>query len=64
VNRLPARSRRMLQLRYWEEKPALDIGREVGLGGGAVRIALLRIREALLVCIRSVLKQAVPETQT
>jgi RNA polymerase sigma-70 factor, ECF subfamily len=53
IDRLPARSQQMLRLRYWEERRADEIGREVGLASGAVRIALLRIREGLIRCMRS-----------
>jgi DNA-directed RNA polymerase specialized sigma24 family protein len=53
VEKLPARSQRMLHLRYWEELRAAEIGRDLGMNGGAVRIGLLRSREALLACIRS-----------
>jgi RNA polymerase sigma-70 factor, ECF subfamily len=53
IERLPARSQQMLQLRYWEEETADEIGCEVGLAAGAVRVALLRIREALIRCLRS-----------
>ena len=55
IERLPARSRQMLHLRYWDELRADDIGDQVGLAGGAVRLALLRIREGLIRCLRSTL---------
>ena|ERR1043165_3276925 len=62
VQKLPERSQEFIRLRYAEEKQADEIGRAFGLSGGAVRIALLRIREAILNCLRATLK-AVPEVQ-
>jgi len=53
VDALPSRSRRLLDLRYVEERRAEDIGREMGMAAGAVRVVLLRIRDALLKCLRS-----------
>jgi RNA polymerase sigma-70 factor, ECF subfamily len=53
LTRLPERSRQMLDMRYSEELHAEDIGRTMGLNGGAVRASLLRIREALLKCVRA-----------
>jgi RNA polymerase sigma-70 factor (ECF subfamily) len=47
VDDLPIVSRRMLELRYHEGFTAVEIGEELGLQPGAVRITLLRIRERL-----------------
>lgn len=53
VQKLPSKSQQMVTLRYKEERHAEEIGREVGMNGGAVRISLLRVREALLKCLRT-----------
>lgn len=52
MEKLPDRSRRLLELRYVDEKPSEEIGREVELPAGTVRVLLLRIREALQKCLR------------
>jgi RNA polymerase sigma-70 factor (ECF subfamily) len=62
VKKLPVRSQEFIRLRYAEEKQADEIGRAFGLSGGAVRIALLRIREAILHCLRATVK-GLPEVQ-
>lgn len=61
IEKLSKRSRQFLHMRYWQEKRAEEIGQDFGMSGGAVRIALLRIREALVACLRSA--GAVPEGQ-
>jgi RNA polymerase sigma-70 factor, ECF subfamily len=53
LRKLPERSARILTLRYGEERAAEDIGSEIGLKAGAVRVLLLRIRENLLKCVSS-----------
>jgi RNA polymerase sigma-70 factor (ECF subfamily) len=53
LRKLPERSARILALRYNEERAAEEIGSEIGLKAGAVRVLLLRIRENLLKCISS-----------
>jgi len=62
LSKLPERSRQMLHLRYSEEQQPEQIARELGLKGGAVRVALLRIRLALLKCMRGVVGSSVAET--
>ncbi len=52
LERLTPRSRRMLDLRYAEEKSPDEIASELGLKGGSVRVLLVRIREALVKCMR------------
>jgi RNA polymerase sigma-70 factor (ECF subfamily) len=47
LDRLPARERALLVLRYWEDQPAEAIARSLGMTEGAVRVALLRARRAL-----------------
>jgi RNA polymerase sigma-70 factor (ECF subfamily) len=58
INQLPPRSQQMLRRRYWDERHADEIGSELGMASGAVRVALLRIREGLIRCIRSTLGPA------
>ncbi len=53
LGRLPHRSRRILDLRYQQEKRSAEIGDELAMNGPAVRAALRRIRQALLKCIQS-----------
>jgi len=53
VKKLPPKSQQMVSLRYKEELHAEEIGNEVGMNSGAVRISLLRVRESLLKCLRS-----------
>jgi RNA polymerase sigma-70 factor (ECF subfamily) len=53
LSRLPQRSRRLLDLRYQQEKRSTEIGDELEMNGPAVRAALRRIRRALLKCIQS-----------
>lgn len=58
LRKLPERSTRILALRYSEERAAEEIGSEIGLKAGAVRVLLLRIRENLLKCVSSGLDAA------
>ncbi|HYG77010.1 MAG TPA: sigma-70 family RNA polymerase sigma factor [Planctomycetota bacterium] len=53
VGKLPANSQKMLNLRYTGDLRSDEIGKKMNLNSGAVRIALLRIREALMKCVRS-----------
>jgi len=53
LSQLPQRSRRILDLRYQQEKRSAEIGDELAMNGPAVRAALRRIRQALLKCIQS-----------
>lgn len=53
IKKLPPKSQQIIALRYKEERRADEIGDEIGMNGGAVRISLLRVREALLKCLRS-----------
>lgn len=55
---LTARSRQMLQLRYFEDLTPQEMSDKLGMTAGAVRIALLRIRSALIACVRSTLAGA------
>ncbi len=51
LERLPARPRQMVRLRYYEELNAEEIAHRLATKGAAVRVALQRIREQLRVCI-------------
>jgi RNA polymerase sigma-70 factor len=53
LDRLPDRSREMLELCYSEELNSEQIGGQLTLNGPAVRAALRRARVALLDCLRS-----------
>jgi RNA polymerase sigma-70 factor (ECF subfamily) len=52
LEKLPARSRRLLDLRYAEDASTESIARAVDSTAGAVRVALFRIRALLADCIR------------
>jgi RNA polymerase sigma-70 factor (ECF subfamily) len=47
LQRLPARERALLVLRYWEDQPVESIARAMAMSDGAVRVALLRARRSL-----------------
>lgn len=51
IDRLPGRSRRLLNLRYEQGMALAQIAAEVGLGGEGVRKALARLRFALKTCV-------------
>ena len=51
IQRLAARSRQMIRLRYYEEVKAEVIARQIGGTGAAVRVALQRIRQQLRECV-------------
>ncbi|MDB5338283.1 MAG: polymerase sigma factor [Planctomycetaceae bacterium] len=55
---LTGRSRQLLQLRYFEDLTPQEMSGRLEMTPGAVRIALLRIRSALISCIRSTLAGA------
>lgn len=52
LEKLPARSRRVLDLRYADDASAESIARAVDSTAGAVRVMLFRIRALLADCIR------------
>jgi RNA polymerase sigma-70 factor (ECF subfamily) len=49
--RLGADQRRMLDLRYGQDRPLADIAGELGRTVGAVQVALSRLRAALAACV-------------
>ena len=51
LDELPARSRRLLDLRYVEELSADETAREIGSTSGSVRVLLSRVRTVLAGCI-------------
>ncbi|HSI32056.1 MAG: sigma-70 family RNA polymerase sigma factor [Phycisphaerae bacterium] len=53
IEKLPEKSRRLLDLRYAESGSAESIARATGSTAGSVRVMLHRVREALADCIRS-----------
>jgi RNA polymerase sigma-70 factor (ECF subfamily) len=57
LDRLPARHQEMLRWYYEEDASAEEIGRRLQRSAGAVRVAMLRLREALRDCIA----RALPE---
>lgn len=58
LERLPARPRQMVRLRYFEELNSEEIAHRVGAKGATVRVALQRIREQLRVCIKQQMRLA------
>jgi RNA polymerase sigma-70 factor (ECF subfamily) len=58
LSRVTGRSRQLLQLRYFEDLSPQEIGGKVGMTSGAVRIALSRIRSALVSCVKSTVTDA------
>ena len=57
VAKLPAKSRKMIELRYFEEIPVEAVAETMHSTGGSVRVMLFRIRELLANCIRAQLTQ-------
>lgn len=51
LNELPAKSRRLLDLRYVDELSAEQAARAVGSTSGSVRVLLTRVRTVLASCI-------------
>lgn len=56
LERLPARPRQMVRLRYFEDLNSEEIAQRLGSKGAAVRVALQRIREQLRVCVEQQLR--------
>jgi RNA polymerase sigma-70 factor (ECF subfamily) len=53
VERLPPRQRQIVQLRYRDRKPLAKLAAEIGWKSEAVKVALSKIRKALLECLRA-----------
>jgi RNA polymerase sigma-70 factor (ECF subfamily) len=58
LEKLPKKSRRMLDLRYVEENSVESVAQEIKSTAGSVRVMLFRIRDVLARCIQSQLAQA------
>ena len=56
IQRLAARARQMVRLRYYDELTAEEIAQQVGGTGAAVRVALQRIRQQLRECVERQLR--------
>jgi RNA polymerase sigma-70 factor (ECF subfamily) len=59
LERVPEKSRELLELRYQAGLEPKEIGPRVGMAAGAVRVSLLRIRSALRGCIEQRLERQV-----
>jgi RNA polymerase sigma factor (sigma-70 family) len=51
AEQLPARERRVLQMRYDQAVPVEDVAASLSMSRGAVDTMLYRIRKALLSCV-------------
>lgn len=51
LEKLPPRSRRLLDLQYVHDRSAAEIAQETGTTSGSVRVLLSRVRTALASCI-------------
>ena len=51
LDELPPKSRRILDLRYVEERSAEETARKIGSTSGSVRVLLSRVRTVLSSCI-------------
>jgi RNA polymerase sigma-70 factor (ECF subfamily) len=58
LEKLPEKSRRMLDLRYVEESSVESVAQEIKSTAGAVRVMLFRVRDVLARCIQSQLAQS------
>lgn len=56
VGSLPAKSRELLALRYEQELPLKEVAAKAGHSGDAVIKALVRLRQALAVCVEKKLR--------
>ena len=56
IQRLAARARQMVRLRYYDEMTAEEIARQIGGTGAAARVALQRIRHQLRECVERQLR--------
>lgn len=56
LERLPARPRQMVRLRYFDELNSEEIARRINSRSAAVRVALQRIREQLHACVEQQLR--------
>jgi RNA polymerase sigma-70 factor, ECF subfamily len=59
LEKLPEKSRRMVHLRYLEEKSIGEVAQAIGSTAGSVRVMLFRVRDVLAECIETHLKKEV-----
>jgi RNA polymerase sigma-70 factor (ECF subfamily) len=59
LEKLPEKSRQILQLRYAEETPVADVATALGSTPGSIRVMLFRIRNLLAMCIDGEMSQEV-----
>ena len=53
LEKLPEKSRRMLELRYLEDHPIDDVAKAIQTTNGAARVMLFRVRKVLADCIHA-----------
>jgi RNA polymerase sigma-70 factor, ECF subfamily len=53
LEKLPVKSRHLLELRYLEENSIESVAASIGSTGGAVRVMLFRVRDVLADCIQT-----------
>jgi RNA polymerase sigma-70 factor, ECF subfamily len=59
LDRLPNKSRRLVELHYYLDISSVEIGRQMALNPDAVRRALFRVRERLRKCLKSFLPEGI-----
>ncbi|RMD75976.1 MAG: sigma-70 family RNA polymerase sigma factor [Lentisphaerae bacterium] len=59
LEKLHGRNRQLVILRYWQHLKPMEIAKRLGLKSGAVRIALMRIRQILQRCIYRTLQEQI-----
>jgi DNA-directed RNA polymerase specialized sigma24 family protein len=57
LDKLPDNQRELVECRYFEEGSIEEHARKTGRKPSALRVALLRIRETLRVCVETNLKE-------
>jgi RNA polymerase sigma-70 factor (ECF subfamily) len=57
LNRLPQKSRRLVELHYYLDVSSVEIARQTALNPDAVRRALFRVREQLRKCVKKFLPE-------
>ena len=61
IEKLPQKSRRLIELRYMEQKSVESVAKAIDSTTGAVRVMLFRIRDMLADCIQSQLAREAQE---
>jgi len=57
LDRLPAKSRRLIELHYYLDTSSVEIAQQMNMQPDAVRRALFRLREQLRKCVRQLLPE-------